>query len=188
MNEKLLRPWKTLSRETILNQNKFLSVENHVVELPDGRIIPDWAWVNIPDAAIVLAVTENQQFLCFRQTKYAVDGITLATVGGMIEENEDPLEAAKRELLEETGYAAMEWVSLGKYILDPNRGMANMHLFLAMRVKPVAATIVDDLEDQELIFLSREEIEKALLAGEFKILTSSAVISMSLNYIHSLEK
>lgn len=188
MANKLLRPWKTLSKETILNHNKFLSVENHVVELPDGQIIPDWSWVKIPDAAIVLAVSEDDQFICFRQIRYAVDGITLATVGGMIEMDEEPLEAAKRELLEETGYAAEEWVSLGKYILDPNRGVANMHLFLALEARPVAESIIDDLEDQELIFLSREEIEKALLAGEFKVLTSSVVVSMSLNYIHSLEK
>lgn len=185
MNKKPLRPWKTLSKETILSHNKFLSVENHVVELPDGHIIPDWAWVKIPNAAIVLAVTEDQQFLCFRQTKYAVDGITLATVGGMIEENEDPLEAAKRELLEETGYAAEEWVCLGKYILDPNRGVADMHLFLALGAKLVAEPVVDDLEDQELILLNRHEIEKALFAGEFKILTWATVISMSFLYLDS---
>ena len=186
MPKKSLRPWKTLSKETILNQNKFLSVENHVVELPDGRVIPDWTWVKIPNAAIVLALTEDNQFICFRQTKYAVEGITLATVGGMIEPDEDPLVAAKRELMEETGYAAEKWISLGKYILDPNRGVAEMHLFLALEAKYVSEPIIDDLEDQELIFLSRAEIEKALYSGEFKILTWTAVISLSLQYLDSV--
>ncbi len=188
MNGKSLRPWKTLSREIILNHNKFLSVENHVVELPDGRIIPDWSWVKIPDAAIVLAMTEDERFICFRQTKYAVEGNTLATVGGMIEENEDPLVAAKRELLEETGYVAEEWISFGKYILDPNRGVADMHLYLALGAKIVTEPIIDDLEDQELIFLNRDEIEKALSSGEFKILTWATVISMSLLYLDSNSK
>jgi len=105
---KQLRAWKTVKKEILLDHNKFLKVENHVVELPDGQIIPDWAWVKISDAAIVLAVTEENQFICFQHTKYAVEGTTLATVGGMIEENEDPLDAAKRELLEETGYTADE--------------------------------------------------------------------------------
>ncbi len=182
---KKLRNWKTLEKKTILDHNKFLRVENHVVELPDGRIIPDWAWVKIPNAAIVLAVTEDNQFLCFRQTKYAVEGTTLATVGGMIEDNEDPLDAAKRELLEETGYASNNWVSFGKYILDPNRGVAEMHLFLALDAKPVAEPIFDDLEDQELIFLGRNEIESALRAGEFKILAWAAVVSMALSYQQS---
>ena len=185
MPKKILRPWKTLSKETILNQTKFLSVENHVVELPDGRVIPDWTWVKIPNAAIVLAMTEDNQFICFRQTKYAIEGTTLATVGGMIEPDEDPLVAAKRELLEETGYAAKKWISLGKYILDPNRGVAEMHLFLALDAKHVAEPIIDDLEDQELILLSRTQIEKALNAGEFKILTWTAVVSLSLQYLDS---
>ena len=185
MNTKPLRPWKTLSRETILNHNQFLAVENHVVELPDGRIIPDWAWVKIPDASIVLAMTEDEQFICFHQTKYAVAGTTLATVGGMIEPDEDPLVAAKRELLEETGYVAEKWISFGKYILDPNRGVADMHLFLALGAKRVSEPIVDDLEDQELILLNRDEIEKALYAGEFKILTWATVISLSLHYLDS---
>ena len=186
MANKLLRPLKTLSKETILSHNKFLLVENHVVELPDGRIIPDWVWVKIPDAAIVLAMTEDNHFICFRQTKYAVAGTTLATVGGMVEPDEDPLVAAKRELIEETGYTAEKWISFGKYILDPNRGVADMHLFLALGGKKIVEPIIDDLEDQELILLNRAEIEKALYAGEFKILTWTAVISLSLQYLDSV--
>ncbi len=108
MSEKNLHAWETLSRKIILDHNKFLTVENHTVKLPNGQIIPDWAWVIIPDAAIVLARTEDGRFLCFRQTKYAVEGTTLAPVGGMLEPNEVPLDGAKRELLEETGYESSE--------------------------------------------------------------------------------
>ena len=188
MNQKKLRPWKTLKKETILDHNHFLKVENHVVELPDGTIIPDWAWVEIPDAVIILAITAEQQFLCFHQTRYAVEGTTLATAGGMIEENELPLDAAKRELLEETGYTSDKWVNLGSYKLDPNRGMATMHLYLALDAKYQKEPFADDLEDQELLFLNKAEIEEALLAGEFKVLTSAAVVSLSLNYINSLNR
>jgi len=132
-------------------------------------------------------VTADNKFLCFRQTKYAVEGTTLAPVGGMLEPNEKPLDAAKRELLEETGYEASEWNSLGSHILAPNRGIATMHLFLALNAKQVAEPNSDDLEDQELLFLSRSEIEDALKAGEFKILAWSAVVSMSLNYLKDFE-
>jgi ADP-ribose pyrophosphatase len=187
VNKKELRVWETLSRKTILNHSNFLTVESHVVKLPDGQVIPDWAWLIIPSAAIVLAVTENNKFLCFRQTKYAVEGTSLAPVGGMLEPNEKPIDAAKRELLEEMGYQSSDWVSLGSHILDPNRGIATMHLFLALKAKRVAEPNSDDLEDQELLFLSRDEIENALKAGEFKILAWSAVVAMSLNYINTSE-
>ncbi len=188
MSKKKLRAWKTISRETILNRNKFLTVENHTIKLPNGQIIPDWAWLIIPSAAIVLAMTPDNKFLCFRQTKYAVEGITLAPVGGMLEPNEKPLDAAKRELLEETGYKASEWISLGSHILDPNRGIATMHLFLALHAKQEAAPNSDDLEDQELLLLTQNEIENALHAGEFKILAWSAVVAMSLIYLSNSSK
>jgi len=122
--------WKTLSKQTILKHSKFLTVENHVVELPDGRTITDWSWVIIPDAVIVLAQSRDNKFVCFRQTKYAIEGITLAPVGGMLETGEVPLDAAKRELREETGYEASDWIPLGSYRTDPNRGISTIHLFL----------------------------------------------------------
>lgn len=187
MSKKELRVWETISRKTILSHSKFLTVESHTVKLPDGQIIPDWAWLVIPSAAIVLAVTTDNKFLCFRQTKYAVEGTALAPVGGMLEPNEMPLDAAKRELLEEMGYEAPEWIDLGSHILDPNRGIATMHLFLALNAKQVAEPTSDDLEDQELLLLSRSEIENALKAGEFKILAWSAVVAMSLNYLNDSE-
>lgn len=187
MIKKELRAWETISRKTILRFSKFLTVESHAIKLPDGQIIPDWPWLIIPNAAIVLAVTEDKKFLCFRQTKYAVDGTSLAPVGGMLEPNETSLDAAKRELLEEVGYEAPEWIDLGSYILDPNRGIATMYLFLALNAKHVAKPNSDDLEDQVLLFLSRNEIKNALKKGEFKILAWSAVVAMALNYLNALE-
>jgi len=185
---KLLRPWQTLSRKTILSHNKFLMVESHVVQLPDGQIIPDWAWVTIPSAAIVLAVTDDEQFLCFRQTKYAVEGTTLAPVGGMLEPGESPLDGARRELLEEMGCEASQWINLGSYILDPNRGIATMHLFLALHARQVAEPNSDDLEDQEMLRLSRSEIECALTTGEFKVLAWSTVVALALNALNAQNK
>ncbi len=60
-----------------------------------------------------------------------------------------------------------------------NRAVPEMHLFLALNAKPVADPVIDDLEDQELIFLIREKIENALHAGEFKILAWAAVVFMA---------
>jgi 8-oxo-dGTP pyrophosphatase MutT (NUDIX family) len=170
----------------ILQHSRFLTVESHTIKLPDGRMIDDWAWVIAPSAAIVVAVTEEEKFLCFRQTKYAVEGTTLAPVGGMLEPAEAPIAAARRELLEEMGYEAQEWINLGSYVLDPNRGVATMHLFLALNAKRVAEPNSDDLEDQELLQLSKAEIETALRTGEFKVLAWSAAVAMSLNHINSL--
>jgi len=178
-----MEPWKTVSRSLLLNHNKYLTVENHVIELPDGQTITDWPWIITPDFVNVLAITENNEFLCLRQTKYAVDGVSLAPVGGYIEPGEDPLVAAQRELLEETGYKAERWVNLGAFPVDGNRGAGVGHLFLAQDAHAVTQPNADDLEEMELLLLSRQEVETALAAGEFKVLRWSAAVAMALVYL-----
>lgn len=189
MNEKKkLRSWKTLAREIVLDHSKFLTVENHTVELPDGQIISDWPWIKSTNAAIVLPVMKDGRFLCFRQTKYAVQGTTLAPVGGMIESDEAPLAAAKRELREEMGCKAGNWIDLGSYVLHSNYGIETLYLFLALGAEQVTTPDSDDLEEQELLVLSRGEIEEALGAGEFKVLAWTTVVSLSLNYLDANRK
>ncbi len=188
MSRKKLRQWKTLSRKTILDHSKFLKIESHEIELPDGEIISDWPWVILHDAALILAQREDGEFLVFRQRKYAIDGISLAPVGGMLEPNEYPLEAAKRELLEETGYKSEKWVDFGSYLVDPNSNVGTMHLFLALDAKYVTEPNSDDLEDQDLLFLNQSELEKALEAGEFKVLAWTTVVALSLRYFENRKK
>jgi ADP-ribose pyrophosphatase len=183
-----MQPWKTLARHTILKHGKFLTVENHTVELPDGRVISDWPWVVTPDYVNVLAVTEDGRFLCFRQTKYAVEGTSLAPVGGYLEAGEDPPAGARRELLEETGYEAAEWISLGHYRVDGNRGAGVAHLFLARGARRVAEVRADDLEEQQLLHLSRPEVEAALAAGDFKVLAWAAVVALGLRHMQSEQR
>jgi ADP-ribose pyrophosphatase len=175
-----MKPWKTKARKTVLNEKPWLVVEHHTVELPDGEIILNWPWVKTPDYINVVAVTKEGQFLCFRQVKYAIDGVTLAIVGGYINEGEEPLAAAKRELLEETGYVSEDWVSLGSYLVDPNRGVATGNLFLARNAHYVTARDADDLEEQELIFLSRKQVETVLERGEIKVLAWAAAVGFAL--------
>jgi len=179
-----LQAWKTLSRRTILDHDKFLIVEEHTVELPDGRVISGWAWLVMPDYAIVVAVTTGGEFLCFRQTKYSVDGTSLAPVGGYLEPGEEPLAAAQRELLEETGYEAPDWIDLGHYSVDGNRGAGMAYLFLARGARCMAEADADDLEEQELLRLGRPEMEAALAAGEFKVLPWTTAVALALLYLY----
>ena len=172
--------WKTLSRRVILDRGSFLKVEEHSVQLPDGRVIADWSWVITPDFVNVVAETEDGHWLCFRQVKYAVEGTSLAPVGGYLEPGEEPLAAAQRELLEETGYQAAEWIVLGAYPVDGNRGAGTAHLFLARGARRVDVARPDDLEEQELLLLSHGELRTALLDGSFRLLPWIAAVALAL--------
>lgn len=172
--------WKTKTRWTILDQRPWLLVENHTVELPDGSLIPNWPWVITPDYVNVVAVTPDHRFLCFQQVKYGVEGTTLGIVGGFVEEGEEPINAARRELLEETGYESKDWIPLGSYRVDPNRGVAMGHLYLARHAQYITPRNADDLEEQEQLLLTRTEMETALAQGDFKVLSWAAAVAFAL--------
>jgi ADP-ribose pyrophosphatase len=190
---KKLENWKTVSRTSICKYGRFLSIEQHAVEISKDKIIPDWMWVETPHFINVLARTNTGKWLIFRQTKYAVGvllgGITLATVGGYLEQNEDPLTAAKRELLEETGYESNHWVHLQTAVADANRGSGIGHLFLALdAVKSAQFAESDDLEECELLEFTTEELENALFNQQFKVFSWASTVSMSLLYCMKMEK
>jgi ADP-ribose pyrophosphatase len=182
-----MQPWKTLASERVVEFGTYLTVERRTIELPDGRTIPDWPWLIMPDYVNVVAVTDDDQFICFRQVKYAVEGTSLAVVGGYLEPGEEPLAAAQRELREETGYTAREWIALGRYAVDANRGAGAGQSFLARGAQYVGGIIADDLEEQELLLLSRAEVETALVNGEFKVMPWTTAIALALLKMRDLD-
>jgi ADP-ribose pyrophosphatase len=175
--------WKTLARKTVLSFNRYLTVESHDVQLPDGRVIPDWPWVILPDFVDVLPVLEDGRVLCLRQFKYGVGEVSLATMGGMIDPGESPEQAARRELYEEMGCEAREMILLGKYIMDANRHVGMAHLYLALGAKRVVEPASGDLEEQEIVTMEQPELRRMFLGGEFKTLSWAATIGLALSYL-----
>ena len=181
-------PWKTIDRKTTYTcKTGWLSVEEHSVQLPDGRVIAPWPWVVSSDFVLVLAITQDERFLIFRQTKYAVDVMvnqdTLAPVGGYLEPGEDPKLAALRELQEETGYQCQDLIHLSSTVIDANRGSGMGHLYFATGAKFEEKIESDDLEEQDLLLMKRDELEAALDAGEFRVGVWALVVALGLRYL-----
>ena len=163
-----MKPLETVSRTEILALNKFLRVERHEVRLSNGRVIPDWGWIDSPDYVTICAVDREGRFLGFHQAKYAMgDHFGFGPPGGYLEPGENPLEAAQRELLEETGYASERWIPLAQCVSDANRGNGTGHFFLALDCAPESGPrpASDDVEDAELRRLDRSELEAALVGA-----------------------
>lgn len=181
-----MKLWKTLSKQIVFERSPWIKLEEHQIELPDGKVIDGWIWIDTPEFIVVVAVDQQDRFLVFEQTKYASPGITLAPVGGYIQEGEKPLAAAKRELLEETGFEAEDWISLGSFMTDANRGNGNGHYYLAKNAQETdQIALSDDLEEQRLRFFTAAELQKALDLNQVKIITWQAGFSMALQRFYA---
>lgn len=92
-------------------------------------------------------------------------GVSVMNCVRDIEAGESPLDAAKRELLEETGYVSEEWFEFGSYI--PNSSGCNncCYTFIAINIKKVAEQALDITEEIKLHFLKIEEIKKMMIDG-----------------------
>jgi 8-oxo-dGTP pyrophosphatase MutT (NUDIX family) len=97
-------------------------------------------WVN------VIALTPDDRVVLVRQYRAGTDAICLEIPGGMVDEGETPLEAAVRELEEETGYTAREWRLLGSVSPNPAIQSNRLHSFLALGAEATASQRLDTSE------------------------------------------
>ena len=117
--------WEVLSKVSLLDRRPWLSVYQEAVSLPDGRVVQDYYGIEMPSYTAVFAITDERQIIVLRSYRHALGEVVL----NMVEEGEDPLAAIQRELLEETGYSAAEWTSLGNFIGNSSRGCGNYYFF-----------------------------------------------------------
>lgn len=175
-----MRPWKTLARRVVLSHLPWMEVAVETVQLPDGKVIDEFLSVRTRDFAMVVAFTDDGRIVMERSYKHGVRRVALSLPAGYIEPGEDPLAAAKRELLEETGYTASEWASLGQWVVDGNYGVCTEHAFVARGARIARPQEHGDLEEIAVELHTREEIIAALRSGDVAQLSSAAALALAL--------
>jgi ADP-ribose pyrophosphatase len=140
----------------------------------------DFHHIDLPEFAVALAVRADGRFVMVREYKPGPDRPILNAPAGMIDRGESPLEGARRELLEESGYASEDWRPLGSYVVDGNTGCGRAHLFLARGVAKVAEPRPDAMEEIEVVLLTEAELRAALGSGEVATLPAACAIALGL--------
>ena len=122
--------WKVNSSK-IVYSHPFFRVQEVDVTLPNGIHISDYTvWEN-KDVSQVVPILPNGQIVMVSQYKQGLSDFITECPGGFTNENEDPLESAKRELFEETGFESNDWISIGRFSHHPTKETGKLHLFVA---------------------------------------------------------
>ena len=154
-----------------------VSVRKDMVELPDGSVIEDFYTVKIPDAAMICALTDEGEVLLKSECRYAIGEDVIECPAGMFEPGEaDPLEVARRELLEETGYTASEWIYLGPTLESTSKLTNRMHLFLARGAVKTASQRLDANEHIDVLRVPLAEAVKMVMDGRINANSTAHLI------------
>lgn len=159
---------ETLSSKEIYH-GKILILKEEEVLLPDGKKAKRELVLHPGAVTIIPLISEEQETkICFvRQFRKAVEEVLLELPAGKLEEGEEPLFCAQRELLEETGLEAEELIPLFDFYTSPGFCNELMYLYLA-KTKPAEQAKPDDDEFLEVIFLSLKEALQLLNEGKIK--------------------
>lgn len=172
-----------LERRTLIDRRPWYRIEEQRIELPDGRVVDGFPRMDLRDYAIVVALTPAGDVLTQRVYKHGVGRVTLELVAGLIEDGEDPLRAAQRELREETGYESDRWWALGSFVVNSNYGCGRMHAFLARDARRVTEPKSGDLEELELILRPLAAAVEDLRAGRFELLSAAAALALAYTHL-----
>lgn len=177
--------WTVESTRSLLNRPPWIEVLEEHIRLPDGRRVNDFYSVRLRDFVVIAPLTTNGELVAVTQYRHGFGGTVLSLPSGFIEPEETALDAARRELMEETGFAAAEWSELGTFVVDGNRGCGRAHAFLARRSDRVAEPTGADLAPISVELLSLERASSRLWRGDMPELACASALAMALVKINS---
>jgi ADP-ribose pyrophosphatase len=127
----------------------------------------EWECIRHPGGALAIPLTADGRLALVRQYRFAVQGRLLEFPAGTIEVGETPESTIEREIQEEVGYKASTWQKVGEFFLAPGYSDEIIYAFVATDLEKLAEPLTqDEDEDIEVLLMTPEEVEQAILAGD----------------------
>ena len=172
-----LKPWKVLESSYFRPRLRLDKVELPNGKFLDATIFEFRAWAN------VIALTKNNEVVLIKQYRHGVEKVLWEIPGGVVEDDEDPMEGVKRELLEETGYTASKFIQVGALYPNPAIQTNTMYCFLALDAELMGEQELDDGEDIEVHLVPLNELVAMTKRGEFPHALQVAALFQVLAYL-----
>ena len=171
---------RTLHSQRIY-EGKIVNLRVDTVELPSGKKTKREI-VEHGGCTAIVALDSEKNVLLVRQYRKAVERMLLEIPAGGIEPGEEPLEGARRELEEETGFSAERWEHLSVFYTSPGFCTEFMHLYLATELQP-AERAADDDEHIEVVRVPLKKSLELVASGEICDAKSIAGLLLALRKV-----
>jgi ADP-ribose pyrophosphatase len=166
--------WRVLGSE-YLHQEPWLTVRKEQLQLPNGNIAPEYYVLEYANWVNTIAITREKKFVLVKQYRHGIRQVCYELCAGVCENSDrSPLESAKRELMEETGYGKGKW---SEFICVSPNASANTNLsycFIAEDVERINDQALEDSEDLTVHLFSLDEVKELLMNGEIIQATMAA--------------
>ena len=181
-----MQKWKILNSRNVFH-HFWYTLRQDTVQLPDGRILDDYFVSVRRDVVLIFALTADQHVPLVRQYKHGAQKTLCELPGGYINDREPPLDAAQRELLEETGYAAEAVQLLAQVHGDPTKDTNTLYLYLAENAVKIQAQTLDHTEDIAVALIPLQKVRSLVLEGKIGVAGSLAAIYLALERLGRLQ-
>jgi ADP-ribose pyrophosphatase len=174
----------TVNRRSQIYQGRVFRLMRENVTLDNG-VNADLDYIEHPGAAAIVPLLAPGEVVLVRQYRHALKRFIWEIPAGTLDPGETGLECARRELAEETGYAAAEWQPLGEITPVPGYSDERVFLFLATALSPAH----QELDADEMLAVHRLPLQKALdmiAAGEIQDAKSICGLMLAERHLSTL--
>lgn len=182
MTREPIESWELIS-STHAFRDEWLGLRSDRVRLPDGSILDPFHVVEIADSVNVIALSETGHILLVEQYRHVIARRTIEIPAGHVDEGEAPADAARRELLEETGYGEGQWHHLGSLFPYGSRLANRVHSFFALDVRKLAEPKLDSSENVRLHEIAWGDFAASLRDGRCPIVEGTQLGGLAILFM-----